>query len=234
VGETVEVLRPRQLLPSRGTGGLAAPAAVNVAVMASDPITAEGTAAYLRGRAGITLLPAGRLDRADVVLILATQVTEETLSWMQAAAERSADRDVRFVLVGDGLREPQLLRAVSCGLVSVIPRQGADHERIVAAILALREGRVGMPDIAVGWLAGQIRAIQRDVLAPNGLTVGGLESREVDVLRLLADGLDTLEIAQRLCYSERTVKNVIHGLLIRLKLRNRPHAVAFALRNGLL
>ena len=48
----------------------------------------------------------------------------------------------------------------------------------------------------------------------------------------IAEGLDTLEIAQRLSYSERTVRNIIHGLLTRMKLNNRAHAVAYALRNG--
>jgi DNA-binding NarL/FixJ family response regulator len=51
---------------------------------------------------------------------------------------------------------------------------------------------------------------------------------------LLAEGRDTAEIASRLCYSERTVKGVIHGLTTRLQLRNRSHAVAFALRNELI
>jgi DNA-binding NarL/FixJ family response regulator len=51
---------------------------------------------------------------------------------------------------------------------------------------------------------------------------------------LLAEGMDTVEIAQRLNYSERTVKNIIHGLLSRMKLRNRSHAVAYALRNGVM
>jgi DNA-binding CsgD family transcriptional regulator len=57
---------------------------------------------------------------------------------------------------------------------------------------------------------------------------------QCDVLRLVADGFDTVQIARTLSYSERTVKNIIQKVLIRLKLRNRPHAVAYALRNGLL
>ena len=63
-------------------------------------------------------------------------------------------------------------------------------------------------------------------------TAAGLYTREVEVLRLLAEGLDTLEIDQRLSYSERTVRNIIHGLLTRMKLRSRAHAAAYALRNG--
>jgi DNA-binding NarL/FixJ family response regulator len=56
----------------------------------------------------------------------------------------------------------------------------------------------------------------------------------VEVLRLIADGFDTREIASKLSYSERTVKNVLHGITTRLRLRNRAHAVAYALRNGLI
>ena len=134
----------------------------------------------------------------------------------------------------DGVREHHVLRAITYGLVSVISRQEADFDRILRAVSGVREGRLEMPEVALGWLVNQIRAIQQDVLEPKGLTTAGLETREVDVLRLLADGLGTPEIATKLNYSERTVKNIIHGVLTRLKLRNRAHAVAFALRNGAL
>nr|WP_269327708.1 helix-turn-helix transcriptional regulator [Kineosporia mesophila] len=76
--------------------------------------------------------------------------------------------------------------------------------------------------------------LQRVVLIPRGLTPSGLERREVEVLALIADGLDTAEIAERMQYSERTVKNILSGVMARLGLRNRSHAVAYALRAGLL
>jgi DNA-binding NarL/FixJ family response regulator len=50
----------------------------------------------------------------------------------------------------------------------------------------------------------------------------------------MADGLDTGEIGQRLFYSERTVKNIVHDITSRLHLRNRTHAVAYALRQGFI
>lgn len=130
-------------------------------MLARDPITAEGTTAYLRAHPGVTPLAADGLRHADVALFLAPWVTEETLTWMQDAAEEVAGQDVRLVLVGDGVREAQLLRAVSFGLMSVMPWQGTDHERVVRAILAVREGRLEMPGIALSWLIGQIRSTQR-------------------------------------------------------------------------
>jgi DNA-binding NarL/FixJ family response regulator len=202
--------------------------------MASDPIIGEGAVAYLRTRPGITPVSPDRLDHADVVLILTGQISDETLSLIQGAAEQVPDREMRFVLVGDGMREAQLLRTLRWGIVSVLPRQDVDYERIVQTLVDTREGRVELPEAAHGWLAGRIRAIQRDVLDPLGLTTAGLYTREVEVLRLLAEGMDTLEIARCLNYSERTVKNIIHGVLSRLNLRNRSHAVAYALRNGVM
>jgi DNA-binding NarL/FixJ family response regulator len=89
------------------------------------------------------------------------------------------------------------------------------------------------PDL-LGRLLDQVGRLQRQVLAPRGLTFTGLATREIEVLRLVADGLSTGEIAVELCYSERTVKNVLHDITTRLHLRNRSHAVAYALRQGLI
>lgn len=63
---------------------------------------------------------------------------------------------------------------------------------------------------------------------------GLLGERELRALRLLADGCDTREIASHLCYSERTVKGIIGTVTERLGVRNRTHAVAHALRHGLI
>jgi DNA-binding NarL/FixJ family response regulator len=222
--------------PTRGTlvrdGAPVRP--VSVAVLAGDPLTGQGAVAHLRGRSEVRVLAAERQQEAEVVLIVVDRITEDTLKLMERVAQESVNDDVRFVLVGDGVREHHMLRAVTCGLVSVIPRREADFDRILRAIVDVREGRLEMPGAAIGWLVGQLRAIHQDVLEPNGLTAAGLETREVDVLGLLSEGLSTFEIAQRLNYSERTVKNIIHGVLTRLKLRNRAHAVAFAVRIGAL
>jgi DNA-binding NarL/FixJ family response regulator len=58
--------------------------------------------------------------------------------------------------------------------------------------------------------------------------------REVAVLRLLAQGMSTREVARALCWSERTIKNVVSDLTTRHGLRNRTHAVAVAVRTGVV
>jgi len=59
-----------------------------------------------------------------------------------------------------------------------------------------------------------------------------LTEREIDVLRLVAEGQNTAEIANQLAYSERTIKNILQDFNARLQLRNRTQAVAYAVRRG--
>ena len=61
-----------------------------------------------------------------------------------------------------------------------------------------------------------------------------LTDREQQVLALIAAGHPTREVAQELCYSERTVKNVLHDVVTKLNARSRSQAVAFAVREGLI
>jgi DNA-binding NarL/FixJ family response regulator len=64
-------------------------------------------------------------------------------------------------------------------------------------------------------------------------TLVDVTEREVRVLRLIADGYSNAEIARRLGWSQHTVKNVIYDLMARLRLRNRTHVAAYAVRAGL-
>ena len=61
-----------------------------------------------------------------------------------------------------------------------------------------------------------------------------LTRREREVLQYLSDGAPDKEIANRLCISQRTVKNHVHNILEKLQLQNRVQAAAYALREGLV
>jgi DNA-binding CsgD family transcriptional regulator len=61
-----------------------------------------------------------------------------------------------------------------------------------------------------------------------------LTARDRDVLRLISEGHTTAEIAERLIYSEPTIRKVIHHLIGTLGARNRPHAIAIAIRSDLI
>ncbi|HWR61736.1 MAG TPA: response regulator transcription factor [Clostridia bacterium] len=60
-----------------------------------------------------------------------------------------------------------------------------------------------------------------------------LTEREIDILRLIAEGRNNREIAEQLYLSEGTVKNHITKVLIKLGLRDRTQLAVFTIRNGL-
>ena len=212
----------------RCKGGLERP--VTLALRADDPITAEAAAAYLDSSPQqVRLLPAGLQDRSEVLLVMVGEVADETLSWMRRAAVRGNGTRARIVLVAETITENQLIRAVGWGLTSFLNRRQVGFAQVLRAVVNSREGRAELPDTLVASLVEQLRTAQQ---IRRG--TGGLRAREAEVLRLLADGLDTAEMASKLSYSERTIKNIIHGMITRLGLRNRAHAVAHGIRTGLI
>jgi DNA-binding NarL/FixJ family response regulator len=204
---------------------------VRVALQAADPLSLAGLASYLQSRREVAVVPAEQRRTADVVAVVAERLSPDVVGVLRRAAAQGGKP---VVLITTEISEAELLTAVECRVVAILPRAAVTGERLLHSILAAAAGGGVMPPNLVGELLKHIERLQRDVLTPNGLTAAGLTPREVDVLRLMADGLDTAEIAGKLCYSERTVKNVIYGVTHRLKLRNRSHAVAYALRSGLI
>jgi DNA-binding NarL/FixJ family response regulator len=83
------------------------------------------------------------------------------------------------------------------------------------------------PDLLRELLDGLAAGLERPVVAR-------LTDREQQVLALIAEGHPTREVAEQLCYSERTVKNVLHDVVTKLGARSRSQAVAHAVREGLI
>jgi DNA-binding NarL/FixJ family response regulator len=195
---------------------------VRVAVLAEDPLVNTGLRSELQDKPGIELLT--EMNAAEVAVV----VGESALRHLHDSPAR------RLVLIADEPRLADLWTAVEYGLAVLLPRGEATTLRLLQAIVDARRGRGDIPPEYLGRLLQGLSGLRRDVLAPRQLTFTGLSCREADVLRHIADGLDTGQIAKTLSYSERTVKNTLQGLLTRLGLRNRTHAIAYAIRLGLI
>jgi DNA-binding NarL/FixJ family response regulator len=205
---------------------------LTLALRADDAITADGAAAYFQSAPHqVKLLPLHLQEQSEVLLILVGEVTDETMSWMRRSAVGGARSRARIVLVADSITENQLMRAISYGLTSFLHRHQVGFAQVLRAVVNSRDGRAELPEMLVASLVEQLRAAQE---RGGSEALGGLTPREAEVLRHLADGLDTAEIASSLSYSERTIKNIVHGVISRFGLRNRAHAVAYGIRTGLI
>ncbi len=204
---------------------------VKVAIQTTEPISLAGLTSYLASDPGIAVLPAGQRHLADVAVVAVDRLTPEVVAGMRRAA---AEVGAPVVLVPDSLGETDVMTAVKCRVVAVLPKAAATADRLVHAVHAAARGDGVLPPSMIGALIKDAERMQRELLELNRDSGVRLSEREEKVIRLLAEGLDTGEIAAELSYSERTVKNVIFAVTSRYKLRNRPHAVAYAVRAGLI
>ncbi|MFB4422850.1 LuxR C-terminal-related transcriptional regulator [Streptomyces sp. QL37] len=200
---------------------------VPVSVTAPDPISREGAVSQLRRHPEVELREESR--PGTVALLIEDALDETALTRLRRVVRSEG---ARAVLVVDTIRENELLDVIECGVGAIVWRREATAHRLVQAVLAAARGEGDLPADLLGRLINQVGTLHRGGAGRQGAPSLGLTPREVDVLRLVAEGLDTGEIAGKLSYSERTVKNVMHGLTTRLHLRNRAHAVAHALREG--
>jgi DNA-binding NarL/FixJ family response regulator len=204
---------------------------VRVFVFGEDGISQAGVATQLRSRPDILIVDDTDIDSAEVAIVIVDAVDEACARTVRAIQRNGCPR---VVLVVSDLDDSGLMGAVEVGACGVLRRRETTPERLDAAVLAAVDGDGTLAPDLLGRLMVQMSRLQRDVLAPRGIGPSGVTDRELDVLRLLADGLDTAEIAGRLAYSERTIKNIIHNLTSRLNLKNRLHAVSYAMKAGLI
>lgn len=163
--------------------------------------------------------PAPHLDGVDVL------VFEAATGCLERAKRLVAGRATQLVATVRGGDERHLRHLVQADVGAVLPHAEMTPESLGASVRGVLAGRVTLPRDLLPRLLQLIPA------QPGG---AGLSPRERDVLRLLAEGHDTREIATDLCYSERTVKNVVHDVLMKLNCRTRAHAVALATREGVI
>jgi DNA-binding NarL/FixJ family response regulator len=202
-------------------------APVLVRVRTLDPITEIGVLAHLRCQREVRI--ADDNIPPAVVLAIMDSADEQALCWLKALR---ADGGVPIVLVIGQVDPRALVAVVETGVCGVLRRAEVTSDRLVRAIQSAAQGKGELPPELVRHLLDHISQLNKNLLAPRGLSFAGLTARERDVLQLVADGLSTREVATRLAYSERTIKNVIQDLTLRLNVRNRTQAVAHAVRNG--
>jgi DNA-binding NarL/FixJ family response regulator len=202
------------------------PLAVGVLVYAKDPVSRAGVTSQLAGWRGIDILDPRQGHMAEVAVVVAEAVDEEVLRVIRTIRKGS---QAQVVLVVTDLDSAGGATAAEAGAVGILARRAANGEQLASVVNKARRG-AGVP-----LPVDEPTLETAPSVAPSPAQAEHqLSTRDVEVLRLLAEGCDTADIAQKLAYSEPTIKNVIQRLFDQLKVRNRPHAVAVAMRAGII
>jgi DNA-binding NarL/FixJ family response regulator len=204
---------------------------VPVALYTADPISQVGLSAALRSRPEVLLVDQDDEASAKICIVALEHWGEDSFRTLKTIQSRGCDSSI---LVINDLTDADLLSAVEAGVCALVWRSDATPSELARVITHVASGNGALPPDVLGRLLKKVSRLQHDVLAPMGIDLTGLSSREADVLKLMSHGQNTGEIAKHLCYSDRTVTNILHDVTTRFHLRNRTHAVAFALREGLI
>jgi DNA-binding NarL/FixJ family response regulator len=202
-----------------------------VVVRATDPILRNGVSMALRTRDDVWLVDEKSADGDTVALLVADRLDA---NMTQVLRSLQGQGFTRIVLIAGEVDDNEILSAVEHGVCAVARRADTTPDVLVRLVKAAAAGEGALPPDLLGKLLNRVSRLQRQVLEPRGLHLAGITSRETEVLRLVASGLSTQEIAERLCYSQRTVKSILHDVTNRFQLKNRSHAVAYAMREGLI
>ena len=124
----------------------------------------------------------------------------------------------RIVMLTGSARSEDVLAAMRGGAVGYLTKDMAP-EGLVRALLGMRSGDLPMPRRLAAQLVEQLVRPSH-----SGNLPGDLTEREVEVLRLVADGLTDREIANALTISPRTVETHVSNILAKLGVRNRAAA----------
>lgn len=224
--------------PVQRTGTAATRAPIRVLVADDFVLIRRGIMAVMSGVAGVEIV--GEAATNDEAVRLARELAPNVVLMDQdmlgdsAMAIRSIKEfapEIEVLMITDRLDDEEALRAVNAGATGYVLKD-IPFENLARAIRALTNGRAFNPE-NTQKLVESLGHMTRGQRAGERKTEG-LTNRELDVIRLLAQGTTDRDIAAKLVIAEGTVKTHVRNILRKLAVRNRTHAVAHAIRKDLI
>lgn len=204
---------------------------IRVAVKAASPVTQAGLERLLQEDPEIDLVPLDVLSQshepdgsvADVVILEAAggEMPAEVL-------EGGPPVGPPLILLLDDPQSAGVIGMLKAGVRGLLPRRSGSAE-ILAGVHAVAEGLVVLDSLVVDSLPSSA-----GVTSPGSDLLEPLTTRELEVLRLLAEGLGNKEIASCLNISEHTAKFHVASILGKLGATTRTEAVTLGIRYGLI
>ncbi len=172
-----------------------------------------------------------RQHRPDVVLVDGNLLRDRAYD-----ATRRISRefpDVKVIVLGVSESDGEVIPYIEAGASGYITKE-ASLEKLKEIILQVHGGEMYCsPEIASAMFS-RVAELSHLGLQAKRLDNQVLTARELEVLRLIAEGLDNDGIANRLHVSAHTVKNHIHNIFKKIKVRRRIEAVNYGHRQGWL
>ncbi len=167
-----------------------------------------------------------RILNPDVILMYMSMPRMDGLAAIRAIREQ--DPQARILVLTSFAEDKKILEAIKSGALGYLLKDASPEE----LLRAIRDVHRGESSLHPAVAQKVIHAIQGGSDEAQDAE-GALTGREVEILKLIAEGLPNQQIARRLSISERTVRTHVSNILRKLKLPNRTQAALYAVREGL-
>ena len=159
----------------------------------------------------------------DVILMdLAMPEMDGVEAIRRIMADAPASRIIALTMYRE---EPYMMAAIRAGARAYLLKT-VEAAELISAIEAVNRGEYLIDPVIAARVLGEMH------LTPETPSFETLLEKEMEVLRLVAQGLDNKDIAARLHYSEHTVANRLRTIFDKLQVTNRTQAALYALRQG--
>ena len=195
-------------------------------LLAADP----GVEVVGEGHDGVEAVELAQASAPDVVLL---DVRMPRLSGIEACrAIRELVPSAKIVMLTASDEEGDLYEAVKNGAMGYLLKDSS-LEEVNTAVRVVADGQSLISPSMASKLIQEFKQMSRPDRPTQGPALR-LTERELEVLRLVARGMNNREIAKDLYISENTVKNHVRNILEKLQMHSRMEAVMYAVREKLL
>ncbi len=167
--------------------------------------------------------------RPDVVLMDINMPVVDGLAVTRQIAHEYPS--VAVIMLTMYRQQQQVLQAMRSGARGYLLKSASSQE-VAQAIRKVHAGGILLEPEVAGTLVNEYRRLSE--LSNDGSSIHSLTAKEIEIVRYVAGGMSNREIAQKLVYSEKTVKNYLSIIFQKLGIRDRTQAAIFAFRQGLI
>lgn len=165
--------------------------------------------------------------KPDLVLL---DVSMPMMNGIEAAASlRSKNPELKIIMMTSSKDENDVFASLAAGANGYCTKEVSD-DRLLAAIACVMKGDFWLD----ASIAGKVLQALPNPKSNADATTEQLSQRELEVLKLMVEGVSNAEIARRLVISPNTVKSHIKHVLDKLSVSDRTQAAVKALREGLV
>lgn len=174
---------------------------------------------------GIDAMLKAREYQPDVILLDMVMPRQDGLETIKQIKAESLES--RILVLTSFAEDEKVFPAIKAGALGYLLKDSSP-DQLLQAIRDVNQGQSSLHPTIARKLIQELNQTHNKPLSEDPLT-----EREVEVVKLVAQGLSNQHIAEKLVLSERTVRTHVSNILDKLHLANRTQAALYALREGL-